>query len=196
MLHFIESADGKYKIENFADGIADCKSDYADGKFFDTSKYTILHAKDFVKISNLRFDRMEEEVFSIENRGHFVRVNLMMLEMIAAYDENKNDALIQSAIRIGRWLVDKDNDTDLAVLNLYQCYYRIRGLSNEELDSLEDIVERRKDNLSVMLGAYILLENDRKAKNIFDSMDQEEQKYFMEFPIYHIWTDRGQENIV
>ena len=55
ILHFIESEDGKYKIENFADSIADCKSDYADGEFFDTSKYTILREKDFIKISNLRF---------------------------------------------------------------------------------------------------------------------------------------------
>lgn len=62
---------------------------------------------------------MEEEIFSIENSGHLVRVNLMMLEMISAYDVNKNDALIQSAIRIGIWLIDKDNDADLAILNVY-----------------------------------------------------------------------------
>ncbi len=68
--------------------------------------------------------------------------------------------------------MDKDNDTDLAVLNLYQCYYRIRCLSDEELESLEDIVERRKENPSVMLGAYILLENNRKARRVFESMDQ------------------------
>ena len=75
ILHFIESEDGKYKIENFADSIADCKSEYTDGELFDTSKYTILREKDFIKISNLRFDKMEDEIFSIENRGHLVRVN-------------------------------------------------------------------------------------------------------------------------
>ena len=196
LLHFIESADGRYKIENFADGIADCKSDYADGTFFDTSKYTILRAKDFVKISNLRFDKMEKELFSIENKGHLQRVNWMMLEMIKAYDETKRDALIYSAIRIGRWLSDKDNDTDIAILNVYQCYYRIRNLSDEELEVLENIVERRKDNLSVMLGAYILLENKRKAKKIFENMVQEEQRNFMEFPIYYIWAYKDNEDTV
>lgn len=195
ILHFIESEDGKYKIENFADSIADCKSDYADGEFFDTSKYTILREKDFSKISNLRFDKMEEEIFSIENRGHLVRVNLMMLEMICAYDVNKNDAIIQSAIRIGIWLIDKDNDADLAVLNVYQCYYRIRKLSDEELDILENITQRRENNPSVMLGAYILLENNRKAKRIFENMELEKQKDFMEFPIYRIWTGRENESI-
>lgn len=188
ILHFIESEKGKYKIENFADSLADCKSDYADGKFFDTSKYTILRKKDFIKISNLRFDKMEEEIFSIENSGHLVRVNLMMLEMISAYDVNKNDALIQSAIRIGIWLIDKDNDADLAILNVYQCYYRIRKLSDEELDILDNIARRRENNSSVMLGVYILLENNRKAKRIFENMELEEQKDFMEFPIYRIWT--------
>lgn len=151
--------------------------------------------KDFIKISNLRFDRMEEEIFSIENSGHFVRVNLMMLEMIGAYDINKNDALIQSAIRIGIWLIDKDNDADLAVLNVYQCYYRIRKLSDEELDILDNIARRRENNPSVMLGAYILLENNRKAKRIFENMELEEQKDFMEFPIYRIWTGRENGNI-
>lgn len=189
MLHFIESADGKYKIENFADGIADCKSEYEDGMFFNTSKYTILRANDFIKVSNLRFDKMEQELFSIENKGHLLRVNSMMLEMIKAYDEMKNDALIHSAIRIGRWLSDRDDDIDIAILNIYQCYYRIRKLSDEELDVLENIVERRKDNLSVMLGAYILLENKRKGKRIFENMVQEEQREFMEFPIYHILAD-------
>ena len=195
ILHFIESENGKYKIENFAESLADCKSDYADGKFFDTSKYTILRKKDFIKISNLRFDRMEEEIFSIENSGHLVRVNLMMLEMISAYDVNKNDALIQSAIRIGIWLIDKDNDADLAILNVYQCYYRIRKLSDEELDILDNIARRRENNSSVMLGVYILLENNRKAKRIFENMELEEQKDFMEFPIYRIWTGRENENI-
>lgn len=196
MLHFIEAADGKYRIENFADGLAECKSDYDDGEFFNTSKYTILQSKDFTQISNLRFDRMEEELFSIENKGHFVRVNLMLLEMIRAYDEKKNDVLIQSAIRIGRWLVNKDDDADLAVLNVYQCYYRIRRLTDEELNYLDNILERRKDNPSVMLGAYILLENNRKARGIFENMDQEEQKLFIGFPIYHIWKGRDKESIV
>ena len=86
---------------------------------------------------------MEAEIFSIENRGHLVRVNLLMLEMIRAYDVNKNDAIIQSTIRIGIWLIDKDNDADLAVLNVYQCYYRIRKLPDEELDILADIAQRR-----------------------------------------------------
>lgn len=143
ILYFVELEDGKYKIENFADSIADCKSHYADGEFFDTSKYTILREKGFIKISNLRFDKMEAEIFSIENRGHLVRVNLLMLEMIRAYDVNKNDAIIQSTIRIGIWLIDKDNDADLAVLNVYQCYYRIRKLPDEELDILADIAQRR-----------------------------------------------------
>ena len=46
-----------------------------------------------------------------------------------------------------------------------------------------------------MLGAYILLENNRKAKRIFENMELEEQKDFMEFPIYRIWTGRENWNI-
>ena len=102
--------------------------------------------------------------------------------MISAYDVTKNYALIQSAIKIGIWLIDKDNDADLAVLNVYQCYYRIRKLSDEELDILDNIAHRREDNASIMLGAYILLENNRKAKRIFENMELEEQKDFMEEP--------------
>lgn len=187
ILHFIGFADGKYKIENFADCTERCKANNTNGEFFDTSKYTILQADDFIKISNLRFDRMEEELFSIENKGHFERVNLIMLEMIKAYDEKKNNDLIQSAIRIGKWLADKSDDSDIAVLNIYQCYYRIRKLSDEELDILDDIAERRKGAPTVMLGAYILLKNSRKSKKIFDEMDPEEQECFRGFPMWNIW---------
>ncbi|MCU0081535.1 hypothetical protein [Extibacter muris] len=195
MLHFIESADGKYKIENFADDIADCRSEYADGTFFDTSKYTILQTDDFIKISNLRFDKMEQELFSIENMGHFWRVNLMLLEMIKAYDKTKRDVLIYSAIRIGIWLLEKYDDMDMVILNVYQCYYRIRRLSDEELDILEEIAQRRRDNLSIILGAYILLENNRKTKKIWKVMDREAKKEFIKFPIYHIWMNREDESV-
>lgn len=81
------------------------------------------------------------------------------------------------------------------VLNVYQCYYSIRKLSDEELDISENIAQRRKNNPSVMLGAYILLENNRKVKRIFENMELEEQKTFMEFPIYYIWTGREKESI-
>ena len=80
-------------------------------------------------------------------------------------------------------------------MNVYQCYYRIRKLSDEELDILENIAQRRENDPSVMLGAYILLENNRKAKRIFENMELEKQKDFMEFPIYRIWTGRENESI-
>lgn len=195
ILHFIESEDGKYKIENFADSIADCKSEYTDGELFDTSKYTILREKDFIKISNLRFDKMEDEIFSIENRGHLVRVNLMMLEMISAYDVTKNYALIQSAIKIGIWLIDKDNDADLAVLNVYQCYYRIRKLSDEELDILDNIAHRREDNASIMLGAYILLEKIERQREFLKIWSLKNRKILWSFR-YIVYGRAGKMGIL
>lgn len=195
MLHCIEFADGKYKIENFADCMENCKSEDTNGEFFETSKYTLLCANDFIEVSNLRLDKMEEELFAIENKGHFERVNLIMLEMIKAYDEKKNDGLIQSAIRIGIWLADKGDDSDIAVLNIYQCYYRTRRLTDEEMDALEDIAERRADKPAIMLGAYILLQNSRKVKRIFDEISSGEQEQFTQLPIYHIWEKRENEDI-
>lgn len=189
MLYFKEQENGKYFIFNFADGPGTCKSDYSDGKCFDTSKYTILKEKDFRIISNLRYDKIEAEIMSIENSGHYIRTNQILLEMLKAYDINHDKELLRSATRIAEWLLEKDEDKDIAYINLFQCYIRDRKLEEVELEVLDEILQNRMDNTAVSLGVNILLQDDRKAKKILEQMSKEDRELFMEFPIYTLYNN-------
>lgn len=49
----------------------------------------------------------------------------LLLEMLKAYDKIQNQMLLEAAIRLADWLKQVD-ETDVALINLLQCYYRKR----------------------------------------------------------------------
>lgn len=184
MLHFKERDDGRYLIENYVNSKMDCSSNYIDGTMFRTSKFTILTHEDFLTVSNLNYKIIAEEIISIENKGHYLRSNQVLLELLLTYDETQNSDLLYCATQIASWLVGKDEDSEIALLNLYQCHRRTRKLEQDEEKALINIIENCKDNEAVVTGAYILLDEFNMARRYFERMQQVEQERFKTFPIY------------
>lgn len=183
MLHFKEQDDGKYIIENYCDCKIEIAGEYTDGNRFPTSKYTILVAEDFATISNLNFDVIVDELVQMNNSGHISRTTLTLLEMLKAYDKIKNQMLLEAAMRLADWLKQVD-ETDVALINLLQCYYRTREMNEEEENTLEDMIARNREDRQLCAAAYILLGNSKRARSIIDTLTDEQKKVFEEYPVY------------
>lgn len=189
LLHFREKSDGNYLLENFFDCKIDGYSYYENDEKFNTSQFVILKEEDFMHISNINFEKIVQDVLSIENEGHFIKTNQLLLEMLKAFDKRNNDVLINTAISIATWLVEKEKEKDIAIINLYQCYFRMRRLTYEEIDTLYDIIKRRKEDIFLIVGAYILLEENRMTHRFYYMLPIEDQKNFKQFPIYSLWKE-------
>ncbi len=183
MLHFKEQDDGKYIIENYCDCKIEIAGEYTDGNRFPTSKYTILVAEDFATISNLNFDVIVDELVQMNNSGHISRTTLTLLEMLKAYDKIKNQMLLEAAMRLADWLKQVD-ETDVALINLLQCYYRTQEMNEEEENTLEDMIARNREDRQLCAAAYILLGNSKRARSIIDTLTDEQKKVFEEYPVY------------
>ena len=183
MLHFKEQDDGKYIIENYCDCKIEIAGEYTDGDRFPTSKYTILVAEDFATISNLNFDIIVDELVQTNNPGHISRTTLTLLEMLKAYDKIQNQVLLEAAMRLADWLNQVD-ETDVALINLLQCYYRKREMNEEEENTLEDMIARNREDRQLCAAAYIVLGNSKRARSIIDTLTDEQKKVFEEYPVY------------
>ncbi len=189
ILDFKEQPDGKYVISDFFDKDTECSAEGVDGKLFPTSKYTIIKAEDFCKISNYDYEKARKSLFAIENPGHLERVNMHMLEMIKAFDSSNNSIFLDEAERIAVWLCEK-NKSDMYIVNLLQICKRRGQLSDENIDKLLELEERNRDNLQMMLGINILLENYKFVEMKLKKLVGAKKEAFESYPIYTLWKER------
>ncbi len=185
MLSFKPQADGRYRISNYSDCDIDVMAECSDGSKFPTSKYTILVADDFASVSNMDIGLIVDEMMTMDNSSHLSRVVLTLLEMIKAYDIKKNTQLLEEATRLAKWLCEKE-ESDISMVNLYQCYFRKRELSDEEKVVLDKIVENNQENIAIKAAACILLKDTRKANRYINKLSSEELTVFKGYPIYSL----------
>lgn len=188
MLHFKEQEDGKYVIKNYYDCKSEIVGEYTDGTKFSTSLYTILIAEDFATVSNLNFKIMVDELININNQGHINRAIYTLLEMLKAYDMVKNETVLEESTRLADWLRKIEN-TDVSLINLFQCYCRKRTLIEDEENMLEDMILRNREDKQICAAAYILLGNSKKARSIIDNLTEDQKKVFEEYPICALLID-------
>lgn len=108
--------------------------------------------------------------------------------MIKAYDITRNQVLLEETIRLADWLKQAD-ETDISLINLLQCYYRKRELSEEEENMLEDMIVRNREDKQICAAAYILLGKPKRARSIIDILSDEQKKVFEDYPIYAMMKD-------
>jgi len=189
LLFFEEHGDGKYLVRNFDDTKLKFWGEYKDGNKFRTSKYTILQAEDFATISNLNFDIIVDGLKDINNQGHIIRTKLTLLEMLKAYDKNRNSRLLDSACRLAYWIKEVDENV-ISTINLFQCYYRKRVLTDDEEIILEELLISHRTDKKICLAAYILLGKSDRAKKLFEDFSEEDKINYMNLPIYTLLSEK------
>lgn len=131
---------------------------------------------------SILLEEIESSIFNNETEGNF---SLLFVEILSAYDENKDEKYYDVAKLISDKLLNASPDNVYWKINRFQLLKRKRDLSEDELQELEDL-EKTNNDKKVLCAINILLENKRKAKKLLDEMGQEDRELFLTYPIYNL----------
>ena len=148
----------------------------------------MLKAEDIIKLSNLDLDKLVNSIKSIPfSEAYSTQVTLLVLELIKSYDM-KNDltGCLSIAIDLCEWLEGYGSESEIYRMNKLQAIKRIRDLSIKEKQELIKIREAHEDDLLILCGVSILLENKFDFEYYFDKMDEDDQSEFKRYPIYRL----------
>ena len=153
---------------------------------------SIFKREDFAKIDNL----LPEHIYQpIEELGYYAQtaenINLMVLEMIAAYDMSHKDYLLDVAIKILEWLIAHDEQT-VYYINYYQCIKRKRALTDDELSKILEMKKKTDSNV-MLFGINVLLDNNIEAEIAWNNIDDVGKDNMKNFPIYTLYTSDSPE---
>lgn len=149
---------------------------------------TELKANDIIRAGNLNLQKFESSIKRIPLiEAYAYQVNFLVLELIKSFDI-KNDLIdcLYTALNLCEWLEEFDNNSAIYKINKLQTIKRIRKLNEEEKERLMIMREDFKEDIPILCGVSILLENKTDFEYYFRKMDEEEQKEFKEFPIYKL----------
>ena len=127
-------------------------------------------------------EEIETSIFNNETEGNF---SLLFVEILSAYDENKDEKYYDVAKLISDKLLNASPDNVYWKINRFQLLKRKRDLSEDELQELEDL-EKTNNDKKILCAINILLEDKRKAKKLLDEMGQEDRELFLTYPIYNL----------
>lgn len=154
------------------------------------SQFSILKKDDFLNTDNLYLDAISESFKNIENADEYnpEQANLVMLEILKAYDESKNAGFLNCAEAINDWLLTLgDEPSDIALLNKMQIVLRQRSLTFDEKQAIGNIASNSTESLH-KVGAFILLKEWEEVKKSFSDIPEETQNEFKKYPIYNLYT--------
>lgn len=189
---------GTFTVKNFfsTDFFATYKNNK--GKTYPTSVFAFLKNDDLIAIDNIDFEVFLTSFKKIElHEETFTRANLFMLELLLAFDKTQNINFLNTAKEFDKWIQAETNDElsyEIKTLNHFQIVKRYRELTNEEKKDLYNIIATPNIDNSILVGAYLLLDQLIPAKMVFSKMSKDEQNMFMEYPIYRFWKEL-EENI-
>lgn len=185
MLFFIKMYNGRYKIYDFFryNKINIYVVDYKEKRYL-TTRFSALKADEYLNISNIDFEIIEKEFKSYTNVGNYGVVNDSCLEMIKAYDkDNKRVDILDMAIILYDWLIERCDDDLIFVINKFQCYKRKRNFCNDEIKQLKKLLENKELSEASIVSIYTLLGDKESAKMHIEKFNEKEKESFSELPI-------------
>lgn len=165
----------------------------SDGNEVEIPLCFIYKKEEFEKCLNIPFaDFLQMLKSSPKNKVLYNSANKLVLDMISAFDSTngmRKKQLFDTIIGITNWLntiEDKGNewDTRLSRLNQYQLLKRVRDLNETEKKDIETIIDNSDDSDIIRFGAYLLLDNRRRANVFYNKLDIVDKKEIKKMPIY------------
>lgn len=154
----------------------------------------IYKKEDYISVSNIIFDRLLPQFREYEMTSYiYDMANDVMLRMLGAYDEasgKRKELLYDTALAFAEWLEKApDNvwDRRISILNRLQIIKRKRAFNPEETNALFCITAASSDRMDVMVGAYLLLDQQGQANFYLQKMNKEERDRLLSYPIGHFW---------
>ena len=186
--------DGTYILKNFFKHKLNKVEGTVGNESFALSQFLPMNKTHFLNISNIDYDEIYNDIININGcKYYYDWVIRFVLEMLLAYDINKDKKLLNEALRLYDWLqsvYNIDSVKPIHLINSLQIAKRLRKLKKEEINCLNDFVEQNNIKDIYLLGAHILLGNKNSAKRYYGKLSENEKKEFNEYPIANLWKSR------
>lgn len=193
-LEKIDGENGSYMVSDFFETELIAKvQPNEEAEHLCVPKYIALRKEEFLHLSNIRYNQILPTFKKFERSPFLLQMaNMLMLEVISAFDEAegmRKDALYNLADEFASWLqsMPDEGDMRISLLNKLQITKRMRDLTDEEDQLLMQIVDSYPDQNDILVGAYLLLDNQKLAKWYFNKLDEKEQEEFRQHPINKFW---------
>lgn len=159
-----------------------------------------MEEKGYIIFDNIPYDNIvsEYDKYAAIDSRTITQANLNLLEMLKATDELKlKENIIKSAYtlnaadQLSKWILSKNQEDEMInihIINCMQIIKRQRKYNDDELSKLKEIAN--SGSTMIKAAAYLLLDNLSVFQYIFNSLSQEEQEQFMDFPIYTFAIDK------
>jgi hypothetical protein len=189
-LLFIKEKNNKYSLQNFFnDGYIATYQKSSHEIPFNVSIFLVLTKNEFLTISNIDYDMIYRSFIILKTTEDlFEMTNLFILEMISAYDQSKNNILLDTSLKLINWILDNGQipSNEVYILNKMQIIKRMNNLSEYELSQLHNIISTSKEDKNIT-AAYLLLGDINLATIHFKKLPENEQVDFNNWPIHIFW---------
>lgn len=109
-------------------------------------------------------------------------INLQALEVIKAYDINKNNNLLDYALFLLEKIKNYEKMKDIVLINKFQIKKRKNKLSEEEKAILLKIKDNH-DDLFYKISINLLIDEKDEAKRLFNELEKYQQDAYKDYPI-------------
>lgn len=160
------------------------------GNEFKSSFFLRLQRRQFLEWDNINYYAIEKSIKEITiNDFNCANTNMLILEMLSAYDESPNSELLQSAINISKHLQESRHEI-VYILNYYQAIRRQRSLHPDEREQLIMLRNQECDN-ATLAGISAILGNKEDYEIYLSKLPTELRQQFISFPINNLVSNKG-----
>ncbi len=187
--------DNLYYIDDFFNKQVDVFYRNED-EIIPASQYSMMKADDFLSIDNLNLQSIINDYKRIAPHKKVVENgNIIMLEMLKAYDTSKKEMFLVAAKSMLEWIENNNDkiDREIIVINKHQIYRRERKLTFSEKQELSKIIETTQE-ITHKIGAFILLDEQDEAQNLLNTLEQKAKSEFMSYPIFKFYSKEEPQN--
>ena len=192
--------NGKYFLENAFSSSLIQVSQGSNEDSFQVPVFSYLEEKGYIIFDNIPYGNIvsEYDKYAAIDSRTITQANLNLLEMLKATDElklqeniTKSAYTLNAADQLSKWILSKNQEDEMInihIINCMQIIKRQRKYNDDELSKLKEIAN--SGTTMIKAAAYLLLDNLSVFQYIFNSLSQEEQEQFMDFPIYTFAIDK------
>ena len=112
-------------------------------------------------------------------------LNSFELELIKAYDKQKDIRILDFAQKTNEFLMNIQGKNDVNIINYYQIEYRKRNLTQEEMQELVLLKNSTNENMA-KAAICILLKYKLEYEILYNNFNDETKQFFNTLPIYNL----------
>lgn len=192
---YLSRNDGEYHIFDYFGNHFEVKWAPDGTEPVEVSQFFSMSADDYLTLDNLNLEIVVKDFKRIPpSVQHLECCNTSMLTMLKAYDKKPSAELLDAARKLCHWLHDYPDmmPANITTLNRLQIILRERDLTFQEKGDLYPIAANATDPFH-RIGAFLLLDEQKEAKAVLESLSSEELERFKDFPIYKFYRCSEEE---